>query len=137
MQFTVCRSNIFLVSYIYFFYFALLKAILKLSLNWYIFSETPCILILHIKKTITISFLSGAQRQLWLEGLLKPQRNKCVDFQKLKFYNNYIFATRCRSLLIQQTKNSVRTNSLGLKYQRFIPSGWKFMAIIKLNKKLS
>ena len=41
----------------------------------------------------------------------------------LWFFNPYIFATLCRRPLIFQTVNSVRWNSLCLKYQRFTLSG--------------
>ena len=44
-------------------------------------------------------------------------------------FNSYIFAIQCRKPLIFQSMNSVRSNSLSLKYQKFTPTGWKDMGI--------
>ena len=43
----------------------------------------------------------------------------------------YILATRCRRPLTFQTNNSVRSNSLSLKYHRFTPSGFEDIEIRK------
>ena len=43
--------------------------------------------------------------------------------------NFYIFGTGSCKPLIFQTINSVRLNSLSLKYQRFTPSGCKYIGI--------
>ena len=45
--------------------------------------------------------------------------------------STYIFATLCFRPLIFQTMNSVRSRSLGLKYQRFTTSGCKYIGIRK------
>ena len=42
---------------------------------------------------------------------------------KIKYSCSYILATQCRRPLIFQTINSVRSNNLSLKYQRFTPTG--------------
>ena len=58
---------------------------------------------------------------------------------KLWFSITYIFATQLRRLLILQTVNSIRSNSLSLKYQGFPVSGCqdirirKFEFVEKLN----
>ena len=44
---------------------------------------------------------------------------------KLWFSNYYIFGTKCCSSQIFQTMNSVRSNNLSLKYQRFTTSSTK------------
>jgi len=44
-------------------------------------------------------------------------------------FNSYIFAIQCRKSLIFQSMNSVRSNSLSLKYQKFTPTDWKDMGI--------
>ena len=50
---------------------------------------------------------------------------------------SYIFATRyCHRPFIFQTINSVRSNCLNLKYQRFIPSGGKDIGIRNFIKAL-
>ncbi len=46
---------------------------------------------------------------------------------KLKLSNPYIFVSQCRRPLIFQTMNSVRSNNLNFKYQKFIPSGFKYI----------
>ena len=51
---------------------------------------------------------------------------------KFWYYNPYIFATRCRSHLIFQNIYSARSNSLGLKYKSFTPSGCKDKGIINI-----
>jgi len=58
-------------------------------------------------------------------------RKKIVLPQNLIF-QFYIFATRCHKPLIFQTMNSVKSNSLNLKYRRFAPSGCKDIEIRKL-----
>ena len=50
---------------------------------------------------------------------------------KLKFSNPNIFATQCRRPQIFQTMNSVRSNSVSLKYQRPTPSGCKDIGVRK------
>ena len=50
---------------------------------------------------------------------------------KLRFSNSYNLATHFLKLLIFQTINSGRSNSLSLKYQRFTPSGWKDIGVRK------
>ena len=52
-------------------------------------------------------------------------------YHKLWFSNRNIFAAQCRRPLIFQTINSVRSNNLGLKYQRFTRSGCKDAGIKK------
>ena len=49
----------------------------------------------------------------------------------LKFSNLNIFATKCRRPQIFQTMNSVKSNSLSLKYQVFPPSGCQAIGIRK------
>ena len=44
---------------------------------------------------------------------------------KLKCFNSYIFAAQSHRPLIFQTTNHDGSNSLSLKYHRFIPSGCK------------
>ena len=50
---------------------------------------------------------------------------------KLWFSNPYIFGTQCLRPYLFQTKYSVRSNNLSLKYQRFTPSGSKDIGIQK------
>ena len=50
---------------------------------------------------------------------------------KLYFSNLYIFATQCRRPFILQTKNSVRSNNLSLKYQGFTSSDCKDIGIFQ------
>ena len=50
-----------------------------------------------------------------------------------KLFPPYILATLCRRPMIIQTINSVRSNSLSLKYYRFIPSGCKDIGIRKFD----
>ena len=50
---------------------------------------------------------------------------------KLWFSNSYNLATHSPRPLIFQTINSVRSNSLSLKYQRFTPSGCKDIEVRK------
>ena len=50
---------------------------------------------------------------------------------KLWFSNPLIFATRCRRSLIFQTLNSESSNSLSLKYLRFIPSGCRDIGVLR------
>ena len=52
----------------------------------------------------------------------------CHNF---KFSYPYIFATQCSRTLVLQTMNSVLSNNLSLKYQRFKPSGFKDIEIQK------
>ena len=52
--------------------------------------------------------------------------------QILIFSYPYIFATICRRPWIFQTIHSVRSNSVSLKYQSFIPLGWKDIGIRKI-----
>ena len=55
--------------------------------------------------------------------------NSC---NRLLFSNFYILAAQCCRLMIFQTINSVRSNSLSLKYQRFKSSGWAAIGIRKV-----
>ena len=49
--------------------------------------------------------------------------NKGIEFlSQTPNFNSYIFATMYHRLLIFQTINYVREDSLGLKYQRFTPT---------------
>ena len=50
---------------------------------------------------------------------------------KLKYSYPYILATQCRRPYIFQTINSVRSNNLSLKYQRFISTGCRDIEIRK------
>ena len=50
---------------------------------------------------------------------------------KLWFSNSYNLATHSLRPLIFQTINSLRSNSLSLKYQRFTPSGCKDIGVRK------
>ena len=52
-------------------------------------------------------------------------------WHKLWFYNLYNFATQCRRPKIFQTMNSVRSDNLSLKYQRFILSGCQDIGVRK------
>ena len=57
---------------------------------------------------------------------------KEVSFcHKLKYSYPYILATQCRRPKIFQTVNSVRSNSLSLKYQRFMLTGCRDKEIKK------
>ena len=51
---------------------------------------------------------------------------------KFWYSSPYIFATKCSRPVIFQTINSVRSNSLGLKYKSFTPSGCKDKGIINI-----
>ena len=51
---------------------------------------------------------------------------------KLRFSNTYIFVTQCRRPQIFQTMNSVRSNSLSMKYQGCPPAGCQHIGIRKL-----
>jgi len=44
------------------------------------------------------------------------------NYSQALLFNLFIFATRCRRPWIFQTMNSVRSNNLSLKYQKFTPS---------------
>ena len=48
---------------------------------------------------------------------------------KLRLSYTNILATQCRRPYMFQTVNSVRSNNLSLKYQRFTPSGFKDIRI--------
>jgi len=50
---------------------------------------------------------------------------------KLCFSKSYIFGFQCRRPLIFQTMNSVRSNNISLKYQRFTTLDLKDIVIIK------
>ena len=50
---------------------------------------------------------------------------------KLRFSNTSIFATQCRRPQIFQTMNYVRSKSLSLKYQGFLPSDSRDIEIRK------
>ena len=50
---------------------------------------------------------------------------------KLRFSNPVICTTQSRRPLIFQTMNSVRSNNLSLKYQRFTPSSCRDIVIRK------
>ena len=52
-------------------------------------------------------------------------------FHKLAFSNTSIFSTQFRRRYIFQTMNSVRSNSLSLKYQGFPPLGCQDIRIRK------
>ena len=60
-----------------------------------------------------------------------PNTKELSFCNKLWFSNPYIFPTRCFSPLIFQTMNSIRSNILTLKYQRFTSSDWKDIRIRK------
>ena len=48
---------------------------------------------------------------------------------KLWFSNHYIFGTKCCRTYIFQTMNSVESNILSLKYQRFLTSGFQDIGV--------
>ena len=52
---------------------------------------------------------------------------------KLQFSKPYICATQCRRPLIFQTMNSVRSNSISVKYQRLKLSGCEGIDIRKFD----
>ena len=61
-----------------------------------------------------------------------PGLTKELSFcHKLRFSTSYKLATRFPRPLIFQTINSVRSNSLSLKYQRFTTSGCKDIGVRK------
>ena len=64
-------------------------------------------------------------------GYYKNPRKELSFCHKLKFSNSYNLATRFLRPLICQTNNSVISNSLSLKYQRFTPSGCKDIGVRK------
>ena len=67
-----------------------------------------------------------------IKKCFKRRRRKDLSFcHQFKFLNPHIFATQCRSYLKFLTINSVRPNSLSLKYQRFAPSYCKDIDIKK------
>ena len=74
----------------------------------------------------------------WLQLILRVDilcKNKKICPKELNlchrlwFYNPYIFATQCLRPYLFQTKYTVRSNNLSLKYQRFTPSGSKDIGI--------
>ena len=52
-------------------------------------------------------------------------------YHKLCFSKSYIFRFQCPRPKIFQTMNSVRSNNISLKYQRFTTFGSKDIGIIK------
>jgi len=54
-------------------------------------------------------------------------KNRVQSLPQTMMSNPYIFATQCHSPYIFQTMNSVISNNLDFKYQRFTPSGCKDM----------
>ena len=56
-------------------------------------------------------------------------RSYTVIIKGSKGIANHLDATRCRKPLIFQTMISVRSNNLILKYQRFTPSGFKYIGL--------
>ena len=64
--------------------------------------------------------------------VIAPILKEMNFFNKFLFFNA-ILATQCRKPLIFQTINSVRSNSLSLKYQRFAPSGRQDIEIIQVD----
>ena len=71
----------------------------------------------ELQKVVSISFWF-----LWKEMSL---------YKKLRFSNPHIFAIQCRRSYEFQTMNSVTSNYLSLKYQRFRPSCCKVTQIRK------
>ena len=67
------------------------------------------------------------QDMIAIPGLIK-EMSIC---NKLWLSNSYNLATHSPRPLIFQTINSVRSNSLSLKYQRFTPSGCEVIAVRK------
>ena len=65
--------------------------------------------------------------------VIAPILKEMSFFNKFLFFNAYILATQCRKPLIFQTINSVRSNCLSLKYQRFAPSGRQDIEIIQVD----
>ena len=63
-----------------------------------------------------------------IRGKFQTELSLC---HKLWFFNPCIISIRCCRRLIFQTINSVRSNSLSLKYQRLTPSGYRDIRIIK------
>ena len=64
-------------------------------------------------------------------GYLDKNKSKIPKFakelslcHKLWFSNHYVFGTKCHRPMIFQTMNSVRSNNLSLKYQRFTTRYW-------------
>ena len=71
---------------------------------------------------------------MYLKGMFENMKVciKELSFcHKLKNAYPYILATQCRRPQIFQTNNSVRSNNLSLKYQRFIPTGCRDIEIRK------
>ena len=63
-----------------------------------------------------------------IRGKFQTELSLC---HKLWFFNPCIISIRCCRRLIFQTINSVRSNSLSLKYQRLTPSGYRDLRIKK------
>ena len=79
------------------------------------------------------SFIQVYRKRSWAWKCARSNLNrKDLSFcHKFWFSNLYIFAVWCCRPLIFQTLNSVRLNSLSLKYKRFTPSSCKDRVISK------
>ena len=73
-------------------------------------------------------FMKNMTAEIFLKEYFKikvfPIKNMSFC-HKHKFIYHYIFAIKCRRPLIFETVNSVKSNGLSLKYQRFASSGCK------------
>ena len=71
------------------------------------------------------------EKNFILAWYLTNSRKELSLCHKLWFSNPYIFETQCLRPNIFQTKYTVRSNNLSLKYQRFTPSGSKDIGDLK------
>ena len=71
--------------------------------------------------------------KIWRKKIIKNKLKKCKEIKSLpQFYNPYIFETQCRRPYIFQAMNSVGSNNLSFKYQRFTPLGCKDIEVGKI-----
>ena len=112
-----------------------------------IFANTPFKLVPLIKKLLAHAELKDCENlsetlflqfitlitgeRIWQNNFkLFEKMNHEILPQKLWFSICYIFAAQYRRPLIFQTLNSVRSNNISLKYQRFTTLGFKDIGII-------
>ena len=80
-------------------------------------------------QNLFLTFMVLCWQKLFQLYYLIKEWNLC---HKLRFSNTYIFAILCRRPQIFQSMNSITSNNLNLKYQRFTPSGCQDIRILSL-----
>ena len=96
---------------------------------FYVISLYPAGFLISWIKLYTNDYTSKKETLDFFNYTLIKELNFCP---KLWFPNFNIAATQCCRLLKFQTMNTVRSNNVSLKYQRFILSGCKDIRIKKI-----